>query len=401
MCELLAKNCTKISDGSWSGGGWSNAVYSTSTPSLNYYLILQDDANMCIYLGSGPSDNQGLVWQSGTNGKQQQPNPNFTYDKGKYGKNWISNGTTLSPGDFIGSTNGSIYLIMQTDGNLVLYTSTTSSKCSNSGGFGIAGAQNTNALYKFNQVGIPANMTKLAYIDQDSKLHTYPSTNATYANTYVTMSGTDSAGYDIPGAAYGNTTVDKCQTTCNNITQCAGFAFSNNVCYPKNSTMYPNGSIQAKPSVNVYIRNKMPQKPPIGVKNTTNSVDTILYQNYINGGEMGDSYGLKNATSVQRQQLDQLKTKMNLLSNQINNLTNNFDNGSQALEQQSQTNIQGITNYVKDIKNTNNQIKNFNTTVDNILQDSDIVVLQQNYDYLFWSIIAITTVIISMNIVKK
>jgi hypothetical protein len=31
----VAKNCTKINDGSWSGGGWSNAVYSTSTPTLN------------------------------------------------------------------------------------------------------------------------------------------------------------------------------------------------------------------------------------------------------------------------------------------------------------------------------------------------------------------------------
>jgi hypothetical protein len=36
-----------------------------------------------------------------------------------------------------------------------------------------------------------------------------------------------------------------------------------------------------------------------------------------------------------------------------------------------------------------------------ILDDSDIVVLQKNYDYLFWSILAVGAVIISMNIVKK
>jgi archaellum component FlaC len=127
-----------------------------------------------------------------------------------------------------------------------------------------------------------------------------------------------------------------------------------------------------------------------------------LYQNYINGGAIDKSYGLTKATSVQKQQLQQMQTKMNLLSNQINNLTNQFSSGGQQVQQQSQTNLQEINNYVKDIKKTNKKIQNYNSlNYENILQDSDIVVLKQNYDYLFWSIIAITTVIISMNIVKK
>ena len=96
-----------------------------------------------------------------------------------------------------------------------------------------------------------------------------------------------------------------------------------------------------------------------------------------------------------------MQTKMNLLSNQINNLTNKFSSGGQQLNQQSETNVLGVDTYVKDIKTTNNKIKNYDTMYENILQDSDVVVLQQNYDYLFWSIIAVTTVIISMNIVKK
>jgi archaellum component FlaC len=121
----------------------------------------------------------------------------------------------------------------------------------------------------------------------------------------------------------------------------------------------------------------------------------------VNGGAIGDSYGLTKATSVQKQQLQQMQTKMNLLSNQINNLTNQFTSGGQQVNQQSETNIQGINNYVKDIKKINKKIKNYDTNYENILQDSDVVVLQQNYDYLFWSIIAVTTVIISMNIVKK
>jgi hypothetical protein len=244
-------------------------------------------------------------------------------------------------------------------------------------------------------------MAQLAYVDQDSKLHTYPSTNATYANTYTTMTGTDSSGYDIPGAAYGNATVQQCQTSCNDNSACAGFAFSNNVCYPKTSSMYPVGEMETNSSVDLYIRNKIPQSPPVGVSTNTNNIDTVLYQNYINGGAIGNSYGLTKATSVQKQQLQQMQTKLNLLSNQINNLTNKFSSDDQQIIQQSETNIQGLNNFVSDIKKTNKKIKNYDTTYENILQDSDIVVLQKNYDYLFWSIIAVTTVIISMNIVKK
>ena len=139
----------------------------------------------------------------------------------------------------------------------------------------------------------------------------------------------------------------------------------------------------------------------IKIMSNTNNIDTVLYQNYINGGAIDTSYGLTKATSVQKQQLQQMQTKLNLLSNQINNLTNKFSSDDQQIIQQSETNIQGLNNFVSDIKKTNKKIKNYDTTYENILQDSDIVVLQKNYDYLFWSIIAVTTVIISMNIVKK
>jgi len=396
----VAKNCTKISDGSWSGGGWSNAVYSTSAPTPNYFLIVQDDGNLCIYLGSGPSDNQGLIWSSKTNGKQKQPNPNFAASKGKFGKNWITNGATLAPGDFVGSTNGSIYLIMQTDGNLVLYTSTASSKCSSSGNKTV-GAQDTNALYQIMKMGNKDSIGKLAYIDQNSQRLSYPNNNIQYSNNYTSYTGIDSAYNDIPGAAYGNATVEQCQSTCDSNQECAGFAFSNNVCYPKTSSMFPNGTMQVNKNVNLYTRNKAPTNPPIGVPGTVVNIDSIMYDSYKNGGEIGKSYGLANATSTQKQQLEQLQSKLNLLTSQINGYTNKFSSGTDSLNSQSSKNIQGLGDYLKNFTETNNNIKNFNAAnVENILNDSDITVLQKNYDYLFWSILATGTVLVTMNIAK-
>ena len=59
--------------------------------------------------------------------------------------------------------------------------------------------------------------------------------------------------------------------------------------------------------------------------------------------------------------------------------------------------------YLNELNYTDNKIKGFNTNtnIENILSDSDIVVLQKNYDYLFWSILATGTVVVAMNIVKK
>jgi len=392
----ISKNCKTET----SGGSSSGNLYSTDD-TLYSYLYLQDDGNMCIYRGTGPSDNQGLIWCSETTGKQQSANPNFAADKGKFGKNWISSGSTLSPGDFVGSTDGSIYLIMQTDGNLVLYTSVGASKCTSSDNKTV-GAQNVNALYQIMNMGNPESIGKLAYIDQNSTLYSYPSDNIQYSNNYTTYTGIDSEGNDISDAAYGNATIDQCQSTCNSNPDCAGFTFSNNVCYPKTSGMFPNGTQQINSNVNLYSRNKVPINPPIGVTGTVVNIDAISYDNYKNGGDIGSSYGLANATTTQKQELEQIQNRLNLLTSEINSYTNKFSSGTDSLNSQSSKNTEGLGDYLKDFKKINNNIKKLNTSnVENILNDSDITVLQKNYDYLFWSILAAGTVLVTMNIAKK
>jgi hypothetical protein len=79
-------------------------------------------------------------------------------------------------------------------------------------------------------------------------------------------------------------------------------------------------------------------------------------------------------------------------------MTGKFDSGTNQAQTQSQMNVEGIQEYLQGLESTNSQINNFNTNVERILSDSDIVVLQKNYDYLFWSILAAGTVLITMNI---
>lgn len=398
----IAGNCTQISDGSWSGGGWSNAIYNTDDPNSNYYLILQDNGNMSINRGTGPNDNQGNIWSSNTNGKQKSANPSYAATKGKYGKNWIPNDSTLAAGDFIGSNSGNIVLMMQTDGNLVLYTFDVASNCAKMSDGNMGAGAGGNALYDILGQTFPDNISKLGYIGANSELHTYPSTNIKYANSYTLVPGSDSTGNDIAGASYSNATVSSCMNTCNNNSQCGGFTFTNNTCNPKTSGMYPSGSKQNNQAVSLYFRNKTPIKIPNGVQNVINNIDSVTYQNYIVGNNTNSvNLGLDSAVSAQKQELSTLEKTLNNLASQLSELTGETVSDLNNNENQLDKNIKGIGNYLKDIKVNNTKIKDFNSNSEAILQDSDLTVLKENQNYILWSILAVATVIISMNITKN
>jgi hypothetical protein len=326
-----ANNCTKIADGTYSGGGYSNAIYSLDPTSI-YYLILQDDGNMCIYRGSGPNDNQGDIWCSFTNGKQQKANPAYTAAKGKYGKNWVASGMTLAAGEFIGSDDGSIYLIMQGDGNLVLYTSTETENCQKMNDGNTGGGEGANALYKLSEVGIPANLGKIGYVDSNSLL-----------------------------SVYGDSNIE--QTT--------------------------NGQPPTLKNL------------PVGVSNKIVNIDSLAFENYPKDDQMNSSYGLANANTVQKQELDQLKTRLDQISQQLLDETNGLNSDEIKVENQSTFQTKNIANYLKEYKDTNTKIKNSALNVTGIVNDSNINVLKENYNYYFWSILAVGTVLVTMNITKK
>jgi hypothetical protein len=409
----IATNCS-IQNNNTMGGPWSNAIYSVE-PEGKYYLILEDDGNMGIYRGTSPSDNQGLIWKSDTAGKQKDANPNVIASKGKYGQNWMPTGSTLSPGDFIGSNDGKIALVMQTDGNLVLYAYQMSTNCQKIGKK-MGGGVGANAVYDIGMTSFDKNIGQLGFIDEDSNLYTYPNTNQKYSDSYNKIQNIDAIGNDIQGTAFRGATFESCKKACNSNPNCAGFVTTKDgsVCFPKNSGMYPfGGESMVNPNTDTYIRGKQPSTLPIGVSENTMNTNTVDYQNYINKGTVGNEYGLSTATSVQKQQLQDLQTKMNMLSNQITDLTNKFQTGSIDAGKQSKQNVSGMNSYNKDLDTINNKISKLGgvnaegiesmTTreIQNILKDSNIVVLQKNYEYLFWSILAAGTVLVSMNVMKQ
>jgi hypothetical protein len=76
--------------------------------------------------------------------------------------------------------------------------------------------------------------------------------------------------------------------------------------------------------------------------------------------------------------------------------TDNYDVIGQALK-----NMDGLNNYTDNLLKTKKQIQYLtDNNMNNIVEDSDIVVLQENYNYLFWSILATGCILVSMNVIK-
>lgn len=393
-----AGNCTKISDGTWSGGGWSNAVYSATTPSSNYFLILQDDGNMCIYRGTGPNDNQGLIWSSNTSGKQGNPNSSMKATNGKYGKNWIPSGSTLAIGEFVGSNNGDLALVMTTTGNLVLYTYKNVVNCQKMNDGNMGGGPGANAAYDIGKTGMPSNMTKLAYVDADSNLHEYPSSNTEFSREYTKTAMTQNNSMDS-GNMISADTFEKCQTYCNGDKNCDSFVFNgqHKSCRLNKKTV---SHLEGFDTYS-YSRNKQPLKPPLGVPLTTENIDSVKYNNYINGGKFKNEYGLAGATRLGKEKIDEIQRQINMLSEKVSSFTDKFHSGSISAKEQSSKNIIGLQGYLKEFYDTEQKLSKFNANPELILKDSDIIVLQKNYEYLFWTIFATATVLLTMNVLRS
>lgn len=315
-----ASNCIKRNENMY-GGNLSNAVHSVS-PGIDCYLIVMDNGNATINRGSGPQDDQGIIWSTSTANKIQDANPAFKASKGKYGKNWISVNDKLAAGDFVGSPSGTVALVMGENGNLKLKNWKMSSSCTETTGPTLGSG--ANALYKINQVGFPSNLGKYAYIDADSKLYSYP----------------------------------------------------NNVLVPLQ-----------------------------GVTPTEVNIDSVEYSKYAFGGTtIENTYGLAQITSVQREQLNQLATTLNLLSQQINTLNGQLQHNVTSVNNQLSTNSSAQKAYVHDIElNHNNETARheMSTNIQNMLNDSNIVTLQKNYSYILLSILAAASILVAMNVIKN
>jgi hypothetical protein len=383
------------------------------TAKCSFVLVLQDDGNMCIYKGTPQQYGGGAIWCSMTNSQQQEPNPDWTATKGKNGVNYLVGGQSLGPNEWIGSNNGTLKLIMQEDGNLVLYTSTVTSGCQTNANGKIFGKSWVNAVYENNAVGDPSLIGKVGYVDGDANLREYPSSMIGKSKQYDLYNGYDSFGNDLGG--FNTNDMNACMNACNANDECAAFVWQPgaNVCYPKNNNAFPKGQRQVNPNLTLAVRRPAVIGSSSSCAKDFKNIDTIEYSNYFKGSPMDSTSvcGPNIMLDIPGKELSNVYTELNSVSGNIVSNQNGLYTDNININNTMINGEKTMTNNVKDYKQTKTAISSIlgkqkesmlnMQDLNAMISDSDLIVLQNNYQYILWSILALGTIIITVNAFKK
>ena len=403
-----ATNCTK-QDGLMVGGGMSNALYGIE-PGFDSFVVVRDDENLAIYRGQNENDNQHLIWSTGTNGKTGTPSATYASKNGTFAVDYMITGQKLQKGQWIGSKNGNVVLIMQDDGNLVLHAvANTINKVKLTNGQ-YAGGKNATFVYEFENPIIPTNMGKIGYIGPDSKIYTYSSDDVTLGSNYSKITDTDNLGSDYKVnttyISYDNATVEDCENTCNTYDDCNGFVYDNNTtrCYPKNSGISYSGTGYMQ-GVDLYTRNKT--NTSTSKNSNAIDIDTNAWETYTSGGDISEYknsvYNIATEANPAKLKLKQLEAKMKQISTTINQSTGSFSMRNEMVQKQVKTDSDTLEAYLNELKINDELIGEMGNanTLSTMLNDSNVFVLQKSSSYLILSIIAIGLILIILNVSKK
>jgi hypothetical protein len=389
-----------------------------------FFLILQNDGNLCIYKGKDPSTNEGIVWSSRTNGKQKMPNNEWLASKGKFGRNYMKTGETLASGEWVGAEDGSLKLIMQEDGNLVLYTSGSTPGCKviNNKTYG---SKMVNAVYELAGVGNKSTLGNIGYVDSNSILKEYPDSMVGFTNNYQIYQNTDLPGNDITTLVTSDQ--NGCQIACNNNPNCSAYVYqgSSQTCWLKNRSAFTNGNKQPNNSLVLGVRNPG-LKGSSSCSNKISNIDTVQFDNYITGDKMTPDTKCNPSIISQEDQIryDNVMSQLIIISNDIVAKMENLYNQDNKIFEKLNTNAEQFEKDLENYKLTNLKIQkkldiSQNLNSDNIegmqnltnssnfndlsgmLSDSDLRVLKENYSYIMWSILAVGVLTITINTKKK
>lgn len=386
-------------------GGPININCSEEVANCNKFrLELQDDGNMCIY----QEGNNAAIWCTGTNGRPSQNNPSYVARNGKYGVPRLTTGQVLGLDEWIGSTFGLLKLLMQSDGNLVLYTSTISPGCitKNDKSYGKAWV---NAVYEMSSSGFPGNMNKMGYVDSNGILSEYPENMIKKTDQYNIIPNFDSAGNDFGGMPLQNSNIDQCKTACTTNSNCGGFVFdrSNNNCWLKNNQIFPISARQPNSNLDLYLNIPTLDNDPSCGNNIT-PIDSVSWENYKKSGRnmtKDTICGLAKVTEPGMKATNDLKSQIADVAKEIVNKINNLQGSNiklnSQMEEMRSNLVRNIDSYQKINEEYSKHRNSFAVNINGILSETDQIVLQQNYSYMFWSILAIGLLTIILNLKKK
>jgi len=270
------------------------------------------------------------------------------------------------------------------------------------------GNNGINAIYKMNELGDASSVGKMGYVDYNSNVTEFPDsmiglslTYEQYNNYGTTLTSTSSLQ---------NATYETAVAKCNGNSSCYGFTLdsSTNVAtfYGKD-IVNPSNRI-LKPNTTLYVRNQMLQNLNNACNKQVVNIDSSQWKNYVKkSGYMSPSSTCDLSTAIvsSSTKSNEIQSKIISTAKEIVKILNNLNKKSDSINNTTglntniiQANIQKYNDVIVEMSEFTDVREN---NISNIVKESDIKILQENYGYMFWSILAIATVIVTMNIMRK
>jgi hypothetical protein len=248
-----------------------------------------------------------------------------------------------------------------------------------------------------------------------------------YSNTYDSYNNFDSPGNDIgtPSASK----VDDCMNACNNNNECAGFVWVNydsgNKCYLKNSNMYPKTPRVSVNNLMTYVR-----KPQINnvegdiCNKSIVDIDSLKYENYLKGDDMTTNSPFCKDDVISeddKRNMEDIQNKLNMKGEEISAKIKELYAKDKTIFDKMDVNDANLKKKIlmyksiamgkkttmsgQDLSSQGQSLKEGMQGLDmndvnGMLADADIRILQENYSYVAWSVLAVGLLTITINLMK-
>ncbi len=364
-----------------------------------FSLVLQSDGNMCLL-----QNDKETIWCSSTTNKQQTKNPEWVAKKGKLGKSFLKTNESLSPEEWIGSEDGSLRLILEKNGNLALYTSIYTEGCpkrKNDRRYG--SSSESQAVYEITEQGDKSLLGKIGYVSDQSQIKEYPETMIEYTNKYEKYMNSDSPNNNLETLIFPD--VGECETACNNKSDCGGYVFQpqSQTCWLKSKQIYPKA--EKTYNKNTILGVRIPSiKGASTCYPNVHLIDAVQYKHFnLLEDKMTPSTSCGKAlfTEADKKEYADLQKELTTLGQDIANKIEEVYNQDKKISESLNSSIERFKKDFSTYKLTNAQIKKEISSsnikegmktindINGMLNDSDLRVLQANYNYILWSILAI------------
>jgi type II secretory pathway pseudopilin PulG len=379
-------NETRGKDGKMYGGGWSNSIYQVESDLTNYKGCYNDKEGSPTMtpVGDGSST---YSFSTCKDAAKTSGNKYFALQ---------------------GTSAGSSKCFVSNDLSTAMkYGKAT--PCSNSSTDDKQYGNNSiNAIYRMSETGDISSVGKIGYVDNNSNLTEYPDsmidlgiTFNQYNNYGTTLSKIDSLS---------NATYDKAVSKCVGNSSCYGFTIdtSTNLAQFYGKDIIKPSSRILKSNSNLYIRELSIKNLSSTCNKKVENIDSNQWKNYVKkSGYMSPSSpcDVSKAIVNASTKSNSVQSQIIQVSKQIISILNNLNKQTETVNSKTGLNTNTIQANIQKYNDVIVQMSEFTdireNNIGNIVKESDIKVLQENYGYMFWTILAIATVIITMNVMRK